>query len=309
MLSLHRLWLLRELEARHTVRATAQALGYTASAVSQQLLILEREIGTPLLERVGRRVQLTEAGRVLVRHTHLLLESAEAAEAEIAQVATGRIAGVVRISAFPSAFLRIVSPAVLAIAEAHPYVRVEVEDKEIEQATPFFRRQLLDVVIGDEYDNQPRPARNEFSRTPLLREQVRLLLPTDHPCAQQDRVRLSDLANAVWATSPVGTEHLAMHIRVCRQYGGFDPDLHYASNDFLILLELVRTNGACALLPDLVLNQAPPGVAIRDLDDGHIFRSVYLLTRANRTPAVRVVTEALQAQAAKLAQTTPPEPG
>src|SRR5829696_3266276 len=99
MLDLHRLRLLRELEARHTVRAAAEALGYTTSAVSQQLTVLEREAGTALLERVGRNVHLTEAGRVLVRHARLLLDAAEEAEAEVAQVAAGQVAGVVRVSA------------------------------------------------------------------------------------------------------------------------------------------------------------------------------------------------------------------
>ena len=120
MLDLHRLRLLRELEARHTVRAAAEALGYTTSAVSQQLAVLEREAGTALLERVGRNVQLTEAGRVLVRHAQVLLDAVEAAEAEVAQVGAGQVAGVVRVSSFQSAFLRIVAPAVRELATTHP---------------------------------------------------------------------------------------------------------------------------------------------------------------------------------------------
>ena len=157
MLDLHRLRLLRELEARRTVRAAAEALGYTTSAVSQQLAVLEREAGTPLLERVGRNVQLTEAGRVLVRHAQLLLDAVEAAEAEVAQVAAGRVAGVVRVSAFQSAFLRIVAPVVRELADTHPLVRVEASELEVEQAVPALRLQQLDVVVGDEYDDQPRP--------------------------------------------------------------------------------------------------------------------------------------------------------
>src|SRR5829696_3056788 len=112
MLDLHRLRLLRELEARGTVSAAAAALGYTTSAVSQQLAVLEREAGAKLLERVGRNVQLTDAGRVLAHHAQGLLDAAEAAEAEVAQVAAGQVAGTVRVSSFQSAFLRIVAPAV-----------------------------------------------------------------------------------------------------------------------------------------------------------------------------------------------------
>ena len=80
MLSLHRLRLLRELEARGTVGAVAATLDYTPSAVSQQLRVLEQEAGATLVERAGRGVRLTDAGRVLAEHAGRLLEAAEAAE-------------------------------------------------------------------------------------------------------------------------------------------------------------------------------------------------------------------------------------
>jgi DNA-binding transcriptional LysR family regulator len=301
MLDLHRLRLLRELEARHTVRAAAQALGYTTSAVSQQLAVLEREAGTALLERVGRNVQLTDAGRVLARHAQILLDAAEAAEAEVAQVAAGQVAGVVRVSAFQSAFLRIVAPAVRDLSDSHPLVRVEASELEVEQAVPALRLQQLDVVVGDEYDDQPRPVHSDLSRTTLVRERVRLVLPLDHPMARRRKVPLAALSAQPWAACQPGTGHREMQIRICRQLGGFEPDLRHASDDFLILLELVRTTGACALLPELVLGYEAPGVVVRDLVEGAIGRSVFMLTRKARTPAVRVVTEALEGRATMLA--------
>ena len=162
MLDLHRLRLLRELEARATVSAVAAALGYTTSAVSQQLAVLEREAGAKLLERVGRNVQLTDAGRVLARHAQGLLDAAEAAEAEVAQVAAGQVAGTVRVSSFQSAFLRIVAPSVRALADSHPRIRVEAGELEVEQGVPALRLQHLDVVVGDEYDDQPRPVHRDL---------------------------------------------------------------------------------------------------------------------------------------------------
>jgi len=301
MLDLHRLRLLRELEARRTVSAAAQALGYTTSAVSQQLGVLEREAGTALLERVGRNVRLTEAGRVLVRHAQTLLDAAEAAEAEVAQVAAGQVAGTVRISSFQSAFLRIVAPAVRALAGTHPHVRVEASELEVEQGVPALRLQQLHVVVGDEYDDQPRPVHSDLVRSHLVRERVLLVLPTGHRMARRRKVPLAELRAQPWAACQPGTGHREMQIRICRQFGGFEPDLRYASDDFLILLELVRTTGACALLPELVLGYEAPGVVVRELADSTIGRSVFLLTRRARTPAVQVVTEALQDRAASLA--------
>jgi DNA-binding transcriptional LysR family regulator len=282
------------------VSAAAAALGYTTSAVSQQLAVLEREAGAKLLERVGRNVQLTDAGRVLAHHAQGLLDAAEAAEAEVAQVAAGQVAGTVRVSSFQSAFLRIVAPAVRALADSHPLVRVEAGELEVEQGVPALRLQHLDVVVGDEYDDQPRPVHRDLVRTDLIRERVRLVLPLGHPLARRRKVPLAELASQPWAACQSGTGHREMQIRTCRQLGGFEPDLRYASDDFLILLELVRTTGACALLPELVLGYDAPGVVVRDLAEGAIGRTVYLLTRTSRTPAIAVVTDALVRQAGAL---------
>jgi DNA-binding transcriptional LysR family regulator len=297
MLDLHRLRLLRELEARGTVHAAAASLGYTPSAVSQQLAVLEREAGVPLLQRVGRNVVLTEAGHVLVRHAQLLLDGVEAAEAEVADVAAGQVTGVVRISAFQSAFLRIVAPVVRELTDSHPLLRVEASELEVEQGVPALRLQQLDIVVGDEYDDQPRPVHADLDRTDIVREHVRLVMPEGHPKARRRRVPMASLADQRWAACQPGTGHRAMQIRICRQLGGFEPDLRYASDDFLILLELVRTAGACALLPDLVLGYDAPGVVVRDPAEGDIGRTVYLLTRQARSPSVAAVAAALASRA------------
>ncbi len=286
MLDLRRLRLLREVHARGTLHAAADALGYTASAISQQLAVLEREAGAQLLERVGRNVRLTAAGQVLVTHAGTLLEGMEAAEAELATVAAGRLAGVVRIAAFQSALLRIVAPAIGTLAESHPDIRLEVTEAEVEQSAPALRLQHLDVVVGDEYEDQPRAVHPDFHRETLLRERINLVLPADHP----------------EAAVPKASHQ--MHLRVARQLGGFEPDLRYTSDDFLILLELVRTTGAGALLPDLVLAYDAPGVAVRPFTEGVVGREVFLLTRQNRTPTVTAVAAALREAAESALPTT-----
>src|SRR6187551_2620283 len=114
MLDLRRLRLLRELQARGTIAAVAEAVQYTPSAVSQQLAVLEREAGVPLLERVGRGVRLTDAAVVLVRHAEALLARAELAEADLA-AAAGTVAGRVRLASFQSTALRLAVPAMRAL--------------------------------------------------------------------------------------------------------------------------------------------------------------------------------------------------
>ena len=294
MFDLHRLRLLREVHVRGTLSAAASALGYTTSAISQQLSVLEREAGTPLLERAGRRVQLTDAGHVLVGHADRLLEGVEAAAAEVAAVAAGRPTGTVRVAAFQSAFLRIVGPSIRGLAERYPGIRLEATEAEVELAVPSLRLRQLDILVGDEYEGHPRSLHPEFDRETVLRERINIVLPADHPRASAPDLRLADLADLTWAACQPGTGHHEMHVRACRQIGRFEPDLRYTSDDFTILLEMVRTAGAGALLPDLVVDFHAADVHTRPVASDGIGREVFLLTRSSRTPTVEAVTDALR---------------
>src|SRR5919199_5246754 len=106
MLDLRRLRLLRELNERGTIAAVADALRFTPSAVSQQLALLEREAGVPLLERAGRGVRLTDAALVLVGHAEALLERAALAEADLA-AAAGTVPGPGPVAGGRAAALRL----------------------------------------------------------------------------------------------------------------------------------------------------------------------------------------------------------
>lgn len=302
MLDLHRLRLLRELEAVGTVAGVAAALGYTPSAVSQQLAVLAREAGTPLLTKAGRGVRLTEAGRVLAAHAGTLLAAAEEAEADLARVAEA-VAGTVRIAAFQTAMLRLVIPAVAALAQAQPAIRVEVLEAEVEQALPALRRGGIDVLLVDEYAGLPRERHADLRRQTLLREEVRLILPADHRLARaRRRPSLTALAGEVWSASLAGTGHHAMVLNACRSLGAFEPDVRHRSNDLLVLLELVRATGAVTLLPDLVQTGADASVLARTPAEGPLHRDVQALTRRAGTtrPALAAVRRALQAQAARI---------
>jgi DNA-binding transcriptional LysR family regulator len=301
MLDLRRLRLLRELDARGTVGAAAAALGYTPSAVSQQLAVLEREAGVALLQRAGRNVRLTDAGRVLVVHAAALQDGVEAAEAALAASAA-TIAGSVRIAAFQTAMLHIVTPAIAALAISHPAVRVEVVEAEVEEALGALTQQRVDVLIGDEYGGLPRPRARGLRRETLLREQIRLVLPAAHPLARRRRrrVALAALRDAAWAAGRAGTSHREMVVRACRSHGDFEPDLRHASNDLMVLLGLVRRAGAVALLPDLVGAGADESVVVRDIAGATLPREVFALTRTAGAarPALVAVRSALREAAA-----------
>src|SRR5690242_17762391 len=154
MLDVKRLRLLTELSRRGTIAAVAGTVGYTPSAVSQSLALLEREAGIALLERDGRRVRLTPAALALVTRADRVLEELDAAEAELAaEHATVR--GTVVIGTFPSAATALAIPAVRRLAERHPDVECSIREHEPEDGIPLLRAGELDVLVSESYDEIP----------------------------------------------------------------------------------------------------------------------------------------------------------
>src|ERR671920_1340718 len=129
MLDVRRLRVLREVAARGSFSAAAEALAYTQSAVSQQIAALEREAGTTLVERNARGVRLTDAGRALVAHADVILTRLADAEAELEAIAGAR-GGRVRIVSFPSAGATIAPRAIGRFRERHPGGDVTLEPRE-----------------------------------------------------------------------------------------------------------------------------------------------------------------------------------
>lgn len=284
---LHRLRLLRELEHRGTLGAVAAALGYSPSAVSQQLGVLEKEAGAPLLEKAGRGVRLTDAGRLLAQHARVLLTAAEAAAADLAALA-GDVRGTVRAGGLQSVARRLLVPAVARMAAAHPQVRTEVTELELEQALPGLRLGAVDLVISDEYDGHPRPRPAGLRFTRLHEEPLKLVLPPAHPLAASGGpVALSRLRDAVWTASAAGTGHHAVVVGSCRSIGGYEPDVRHRSSDADVQLDLVRATGAVALLPALALPAADPALAIRDVAGDRLGRRLVVVVRDGPAPPAR----------------------
>src|SRR3954454_7810350 len=303
MLDLRRLRLLRELHVRGTIAAVAEALQYTPSAVSQQLAVLEREAGRPLLERAGRGVRLTDDALVLVGHAEALLARAEVAEAELAG-GGGRVAGRARIASFQSIALRLAVPALRQLAAAAAALRCELVEAEAQASLPALVLGDLDLVLADEWQHQPRARPAGVEREDLCRDAVALLLPAGPPLARRHReaVPLAALAGAAWVTGHPAAGWDEVTTRACRELGGFDPDVRHRTNDSVISLSLVAAGQAVTLMPRLVGLEGRPGVAVRAIAEGHVERTIFVATRAAdaQRPAIRALRAAVAAQAARL---------
>ncbi|SNT10338.1 DNA-binding transcriptional regulator, LysR family [Streptosporangium subroseum] len=300
-LDLRRLRFLREFEERGTLAAVAAALGYSPSTISQQLALLEKEVGARLLDKAGRGVRLTDAGHLLAQHARVLLSAAEAAEADLAAL-SGDIRGTVRAGGLQSAARRLLIPAVARMKADHPQVRVEIFELELEQSLPGLRLGAVDLVIGDEYDSHPRPRPAGLRFMLLLEEHLKIVLPAAHPLARPGRpVAVTDLRSDIWAASAEGTGQHAMVVGTCRALGGYEPDLRHRSNDADVQLELVRAATAVALLPALTLPSDDPALAIRDIAETTLKRRLVAVTRDTPpTPALTALLTAVTDQVHKL---------
>jgi DNA-binding transcriptional LysR family regulator len=302
-LDLRRLRLLRELHQRGTIAAVADALQFTPSAVSQQLGILEREAGVPLLERAGRGVRLTDAALVLVDHAEALLERAGRAEADLA-AASGTVAGRARIAGFQSVMLRLALPAMSELAREAPRLRCELIEAEPEDSLPQLALGDVDFVLADEWHHEARRLPAGVERHDLMSDTVRVVLPVRHPVARRykDELPLSELAGEPWATGHphMGWEDLTE--RTCRRLGGFAPNIHHRANDAKVSLALVARGLAVALLPDLPLMDRHPGVAVRSIKGGPVERAIFAATRTADAarPSTRVVLSAVRKAAGQV---------
>jgi DNA-binding transcriptional LysR family regulator len=297
MLDLRRLRLLRELSARGTLGAVAEALSYSPSAVSQQLAQLEKEAGVPLLERAGRNVRLTAAAQTLVGHTEALLARVEEAEADLAATAE-QITGTLRVATIQSAGLYLLAPALQQLSAEHPALRVEVTDAEPEETMPSLALGTLDLVLADEYPFLRLPPDPRIDPEPLLEESFRLILPRTHPLAAAGgAVPLAALRDQPWAVGKEGTRFAELAVGACRSLGGFEPDIRHRTTDLLLLLALSAAGQAVTLLPDLVQIDREPNVAARDVAEAPLTRTVFAAIRRGsaRRPALLALRAALRA--------------
>jgi DNA-binding transcriptional LysR family regulator len=289
MLDVRRLRVLREFAARGTIAATADALGYTPPAVSQQLSALEREAGVQLLERTGRTRRLTPAGEELVHRTEAVLRELEAAEAALARQAT-TVAGVLRAAAFPSAHRALFPPAIGALARAHPELEVHTRELEPEDSIPALKRGELDLVLAQEYPFAPQTADAALERTHLGEDPIRLAVPAGRGGA----VDLAEHPDVPWIAGREGSFCHAVVLHVCRG-AGFEPRITHFTNDFATAYGLVAAGVGFALVPDLA-GPPPPGVAIAETRQPVPRRRIFAAVRAGAgaRPAVAACLEALR---------------
>jgi DNA-binding transcriptional LysR family regulator len=294
MIDLAALVALRAVATHGSVSGAATALGFTPSAVSQQVKRLERQTGLPLLERVGRGVLLTDAGRQLVESGSALLADLERLESDLHRSA-GAVAGHVRLTAFSTAMRGMVAPAVRRLLDQHPDLRVSLVEHEPWDTIDLVASGGSEVGLVHSWGDVPITIPDHVDAVVVAHDVADVLVARDHPLAAYEKVTPRDLLDEGWIATPVGT--------ICRQWlsrmyvgTGRVPRIAHEAMEFESHIALVEAGLDIALVPRLGRQDLPDGVVAVPAYDPVPTRTVTALHRRSTTssPAVQAVLAALR---------------
>jgi DNA-binding transcriptional LysR family regulator len=304
MLDLQRLRALHAVSVHRTVGAAAVALGYTPSAVSQQIAKLERETRTVLLEREGRGVRLTDEARQLAATAQELLAIVERAETALEE-RRGLPAGRLTVAAFASA-ARGLMPGVLAeLGRRHPALDARLSEVDPHLSVDLVVKGAVDLAVAHDWDIAPLPAPPGLEQRVIGDDLCDLLVPEGHPFAGRDAVRREELGGERWICQPPGRVCHDWLLRTLRA-AGHEPDIVHQADENPTLVALVAAGLGIALIPRLGRGPLPAGVVEVALDPLPV-RRLYALWRkgAARRPAIAETVRVLGEQWPKASAHTP----
>ncbi|MBB6174226.1 DNA-binding transcriptional LysR family regulator [Nocardiopsis mwathae] len=293
---LRKLRLLRALDELGTVRAAAEALRMTPSGVSQQLAVLSRELGVPLLEAHGRRVRLTSSAHVVLRHADALFAQVERGRAELEEHRRGE-AGEVRVGAFATAIPGVVIPAVERLRSSCPRLAVRVREAEAAEVYDLLASGDIEIALSLAVD-APASGDARFTRSSLLADPLDVALPVHHRLADAPGLRLADLAGEPWIYGDSGPWR-DITLTACAD-AGFVPERAHVAADWAVILAMVGAGLGVALVPRLAAPRSGGGAVIRELPADRPRRHVVSAVRAGAEdrPHVARVLRALGEAAA-----------
>jgi len=300
-LSLQQLRMLREVSRRGTIAAAADHLGYTASAVSQQLSSAEKTTGVSMLERAGRNVLLTDAGRELVTHADLVLEQLAHAQAAIERV-HGEVAGELRLGFIESVSSTLLGPIMTRLRSEHPELKLRTMAVDGLLPHDLIRSGDLDVSFLVGVQGVTTEVPDGFSRTMLCRDWFSVVVPAAwHVAAgSPDVIKLADLAGEDFIAPPDHDTCGVAAATACRD-AGLDPYVVHRVADYPTTLRLVAAEAGVALVPDLGLQRIPDDVVVVELAEPNhrTIELVYRTSSASR-PAMQALIGVVQDVAADL---------
>ena len=310
MLDVTRLRVLVAVNQYGSVTAAARALNYAQPSVSHHLARLEAETGTKLIQRAGRGIRLTDAGRLLAERAAEVIGRLDAAESELAAY-TGLRAGRLRLAAFPSALGTIVPAAAAMLREHQPGVDLRLTEAEPPEALRMLRAGYVDVALVFRYSPEPdglavagregETADDEsgIDLTEGLREKLLLdepvhLVASAHGGAEPP-AELAGYARHRWIA---GCDRCRANLlRQCAR-AGFTPKIAFTTDDYVAVQALVAADLGVSTLPALCLRAARhPGIRTVPLPGARRYVLAVRYGDPPDPPAVNMLMDVLRAAA------------
>src|SRR6185503_9804408 len=294
MIDLGRLRALHAVAQYGSVNRAAEVLGYTPSAVSQQLTKLERETRTTLIERQGRGIVLTDAARQLASTAARILELVEDAELTLEEQ-RGQAIGTLKIAAFPTAARGLLPPALARLIDENPGLDVRVTETDPFEAVAAVSRGEMHVAVVHDWQNTPLSLPEGLSRVKLGSDPALVLVPATHRLAGKEFVRAEDLVGERWICQPSGSICHEWLVRTMRR-AGVEPEIAYSVAEYQTQLAMLARGIGIGLLPRLGRGPVPDGVVVVPLQPAPN-RRLYAVwcTTTSRRPAITVTLATLKA--------------
>lgn len=287
----------------------ARRLGYTPSAVSQQISGLERAVRLPLFEREAHSVRATVAAELLADRSLEVLASFDALHHEIEAISSGSL-GRVRLGSFPTASATLLPQGLALFARRYPSVAVQLDEGEPDELLGVLQDGELDVALVYRYDLVPRTWPQRLVETELLHEDLLLLLPVEHRLAGRGDIALGDLRDATWIASREGTAGVTCLERACAA-AGFTPRIAFRSNDYDVVEGLVAAGLGIAMVPALGHDTSVSGITAAGVAGPRVQRHISALHRvASVATPVQAVLRAFREAAGQMRgdRVRPPHP-
>ncbi|MFI8634130.1 LysR family transcriptional regulator [Microbacterium sp. NPDC077663] len=306
MIDLEAVVSLRSVATEGSVAAAANALGYTPSAVSQQIKRLERDTGVALLERVGRGVVLTEAATRLVVSATPILADLERVRADLHGGADpGRVSGEIHIAAFSTVVRGVMVPVLADLGQRHPDLRLPLRESEPWETIALVASGQRDVGLVHRWGNVALAIPDHLVEVPLFTDVADVILHRDHPLAGRAELRPEDIGGEPWVATFEST--------ICRQWlrrlfdgVGGAPRIVHESMEFENHLEIARAGIAVALVPRLGRPPLGPDLVAVPTASPESTRAVSVIHRRTMSdsPALRAVLDALTERAGDMVTDT-----
>jgi DNA-binding transcriptional LysR family regulator len=281
--------------ARHGSFSTAgEWLGYTQSAISRQVALMEQVAGCPLFERHARGAVPTEAGRVVVRHAEVVLGELHAARQSLSDL-DGPRGGRLRVGAFSTAMAALVPEAIAAATGTDPRFQVVLREGLSSTLLAAVARGRLGLAVVTPPEQPPAGV----SLTTLVDDPLLVAVPRDHRLAGRGPVPVAELRAERWVAASADPRSTLLGAWVDAPW---EPDVSLVARDWMAKVGLVAAGLGVTVVPGIAVPALPPTVAVVGIDHPRAVRPVVVAVPADSAGERnrRLFTEALTDSAAEL---------